>query len=173
MEVKLRQAMREDREILANLLEKYSYEFSQYQNNDVNKLGLYGYEYLDCYWWDEENRWAYFIEVDNKLAGFTMINDFPEAEDRKTNFVVSEFFVLYKYRRLGVGKKAFFMVLDLHRGTWQLKRHPKNIDSVHFWNKVVDEYTNGKYELVQSYPKTEYADGTLGDVFFFDNSLHT
>jgi predicted acetyltransferase len=95
-----------------------------------------------------------------------MINDFPEAEDRKTNFVISEFFVLYKYRRVGIRKKAVFMAFDLHKGTWQLKRHPKNMASVHFWDKVVNEYTNGKFELVKSYPKTEYGDGTLGDVFF-------
>jgi len=170
MEIKIRQALLEDREILSNLLEKYNYDFSKYNNNDVNKLGLYGYEYLDCYWWEEEKRWAYFIEAEDKLAGFIMVNDYPEAEDRKTDLVISEFFVMHKYRRMGIGKKAFFMVLDLHRGTWQLKRHPKNMDSVHFWDKVVDEYTNGNYELVKSYPNTEYGDGTLGDIFFFDNT---
>jgi predicted acetyltransferase len=98
-----------------------------------------------------------------------MINDYPEVEDRKTDFVISEFFVMQKYRKMGIGKKAFFMAMDLHKGTWQLKRHPKNMASVHFWDKVVDEYTNGNYELVKSYPNTEYSDGTLGDVFFFDN----
>ena len=31
-----------------NLLEKYLYEFSQWEKTDVNEEGLYGYEYLDC-----------------------------------------------------------------------------------------------------------------------------
>jgi predicted acetyltransferase len=172
MEVKLRRALLEDREIIANLLEKYSYEFSQYSNNDVNKFGLYGYQYLDCYW-TETNRHPYIIEVDEQIAGFALINDFPEVEDRKTDFCVSEFFVMHKYRRSGVGKKAFFMAMDLHKGKWQLKRHPKNLASVYFWDKVVDEYTSGNYELIKSYPNTEYDDGTLGDVFFFDNSQHS
>ncbi len=48
-------------------------------------------------------------------------------------------------------------------------RHPKNISSVHFWDKVISDYTNGKYELVNSYPRTEYDDGTLADVFFFNS----
>ena len=47
-----------EKEILRNLLEKYDYEFSQYDNRDVNKLGLYGYKYLDNYW-TEKNRWAF------------------------------------------------------------------------------------------------------------------
>ena len=168
MKVELRQVNVEDREILANLLEKYDYEFSQYDNRDVNKLGLYGYKYLDCYW-IEEKRWAYFIMADDKLAGFVMINDIPEVEDRKTDFSMAEFFAMYKYRRTGVGRRAFFLALDLHKGKWQLKRHPKNLSSVYFWDKVVDEYTQGDYELKNSYPNTEYADGSLGDIFFFSN----
>ena len=74
MNIVLRRANLEDREVLANLLEKYDYEFSQYDSRDVNKLGLYGYK-----------------------------------------------------------------------------------------------YTNGDYELIKSYPNSEYADGTLGDIFFFSN----
>lgn len=65
MDVALREVPLEEREILANLLEKYLYEFSQYDGCDINKLGLYGYKYLDCYWL-EDKRWAYFIEVDGK-----------------------------------------------------------------------------------------------------------
>ena len=168
MNVSLRQVNLDEREILANLLEKYDYEFSQYDNRDVNKLGLYGYKYLDFYW-IEENRWAYFIEVDNQLAGFVMVNDFPEAEDRETDFSIAEFFVMHKYRCSGVGKKAFFSVLEIHKGKWQLKRHPKNMTSVIFWDKAVSEYTNGNFELIEAYKGTEYADGSLGDIFFFES----
>ena len=168
MKTELKQVLPEDREILSNLLEKYEYEFSQYDNRDVNKLGLYGYPYLD-YYWAEKNRWAYFIKVDGQLAGFVMINDYTAVEGIKTDFVISEFFVMYKYRRAGVGKKAFFGVLGLHKGSWQLKRHQKNLPSVHFWNKVVDEYTCGNYKMIAACPNTEYADGTLADVFFFDS----
>lgn len=42
-----------EKEILRNLLEKYDYEFSQYDQRDVNDLGLYGYDYLDNYWTEE------------------------------------------------------------------------------------------------------------------------
>jgi predicted acetyltransferase len=168
MNIILKQIDLEEREILSNMLEKYDYEFSQYDNRDVNKLGLFGYKYLD-YYWTEESRWAYFIIVDGKLAGFVMVNDLPEAEDRETDFQIAEFFVMYKYRRLGVGKQAFFKVLDMHKGRWQLKVHPKNVTSVHFWTKVVNKYTKGNYELVESYPGTEYDDGSLGNVYFFSS----
>jgi len=169
MQVALRQVPIEEREILANLLEKYGYEFSQYTGQDVNSLGLYGYKYLDCYWL-EENRWAYFIMADGKLAGFVLINEYAEAAERETDFSVAEFFVMHKYRRGGVGRQAFFLAADLHRGRWQLKRHPKNLGSVYFWDKVIAEYTKGNYEFVKSHPSAAFdADDTLGDVFFFEN----
>ena len=97
-----------------------------------------------------------------------MVNDFPEAKE-ETDYSLSEFFIMYKYRRSGVGKYAATKMFDMFKGRWQLKRHPKNIGSVYFWDKVVSEYTSGNYRLVKSYPDSEYADGTLGDIFFFES----
>ncbi len=168
MNIELKRVTIEEKEILRNILEKYDYEFSQWDKRDVNMLGLFGYNYLD-YYWTEEKRWVYFIKVDGKLAGFVMVIDLPEVHDRETDFQMAEFFVLYKYRRSGVGRQAFFEVLNLHKGRWQLKMHPANIASVHFWNRVIGEYTNGKFELIKSYPGTEYDDGTPADVFFFES----
>ncbi|MGN1341516.1 MAG: GNAT family N-acetyltransferase [Oscillospiraceae bacterium] len=159
-----------EKNILKNLLEKYQYEFSQWDKRDVDENGLYGYEYLDCYF-TEENRFPYFIKVDGKLAGFAMISDYPEVPDRQTDFCLSEFFVMHKYRRSGVGREVVRQLLERHHGRWQLKRHPNNTASVHFWNKVIAELTNDCFTLVEAYPdhEVDYDDGTPADVFFFEN----
>jgi len=167
MDIELKRINVEDKEILKNLIEKYDYEFSQWDNRDVNKLGLYGYDYLDCYW-TEEKRWAFFIVVDGNLAGFVMVNNYLEVNE-ETDYSLAEFFVMYKYRRSGVGRFAAIKVFDMFHGKWQLKRHPKNIASVHFWNEVISEYTVGKYTLIESYPNSVYDDGTLADIFLFAN----
>ena len=167
MKIELKQAAADDKEVLRNLLEKYNYEFSQWDLRDVNKFGLYGYDYLDCYW-TEKNRWAFLIMVDGSLAGFAMVNDFPEAGE-STDYSIAEFFVMYKYRLNGVGKAVARRLFDEFHGKWQIKRHPKNTASVYFWDHVISEYTGGKYRLVKSYPGIPYADGTLGDIFFFEN----
>ena len=139
--LKIIEAKKEDRDTVMNLLEKYLYEFSQWEKTDVNDNGLYGYEYLDCYF------------------------------EEKTDFCLSEFFIMNKYRRKGYGKEAVFQVLNMHHGKWQLKRHPHNIGSVHFWNNVIAEYTKGNFRLVEKYPNKEvdYDDGIPADVFFFEN----
>lgn len=166
------EAKREDRDTLMNLLEKYLYEFSQWDLNEVDENGLYGYEYLDCYF-EEERRYPYLLMVDDKIAGLILVSDHPEVPEEDTDFCISEFFIMHKYRRKGYGKEAVFKVFDMHRGKWQLKRHPHNLGSVTFWNNVVDEYMGGNYRLVESYPNKEvdYGDGTAADVFFFDNSI--
>lgn len=157
------------KEILRNLLEKYDYEFSQYEDNDVNDLGLFGYDYLD-YYWTEKNRWAFFIRVEGKLAGFAMVNDFPESE-RRTDYCLSEFFILYKYRRCGVGSYVARWLWDRFPGSWHLKYHPHNLPSVEFWNRAVDSYTGGKFERLEGdIEATKYRDGTQGMLLFFDTT---
>jgi predicted acetyltransferase len=116
MNITIEEITIDEKEILRNLLEKYNYEFSQYDDRDTNKLGLYGYKYFDNYW-TEENRFSFFIKVDNKLAGFIMINDYPE-NNIKTSYTISEFFIIYKYRRHGIGKYTVNYILNKFKGKW-------------------------------------------------------
>ena len=155
-----------EKEILRNLHEKYCYEFSQYNNKlDVNELGLYGYDDLDnC--WTEENLFPYFMKIENKLAGFMIVNDSP-INGLETEWTMADFFVMYKYRKMGIGTFAVRNVFEKHKGKWGLMYHPHNIVSKKFWNKVVNEYTKGKYELITEYKEAVYEDGTNAEVLIF------
>jgi predicted acetyltransferase len=167
MKVKLVRIKITEKEILKNLLEKYNYEFSQYDKTDVNKLGLYGYDWLD-YYWTTENRFPYFITADNVLAGFVLISNNPEIA-METDYTIAEYFVMYKYRRSGIGKYILYQILNKYKGTWQIKYHPKNTVSEKFWNNVIHEYTQGEYRIIKNNPDTLYHDGTTGEVILFDN----
>jgi predicted acetyltransferase len=169
MMAELRKVTYDEKEILRNLMEKYNYEFSQYDLDDVNQLGLYGYKNFDPYWTDE-NRHPFFIVVDGKLAGFVLVNTHHTADGELAEHSIAEFFVMYKYRRMGIGRFAAFSAFDMFPGRWQLKRHPKNITSVHFWDRVVDEYMHGKYRLIQNYEGYSYNDGSRSDMYLFDNT---
>ena len=105
----------------------------------------------------------------DKLAGFAMITNRLMSMIEKLIFKWQSFSYYISTVVWVWGNKHFYKVLELHKGKWHLKRHPANISSVHFWDKVINEYTNGNFELVNSYPRTEYDDGTLADVFFFNN----
>lgn len=166
MKISIASVKKDEKEILNNLLEKYRYEFSQYNKMDVNSLGLYGYDFLDNYW-TEDNRFPFFIKIEDKLAGFVMVNDYPELK-LETDYSISEFFVMYKYRRQGIGKYAVKYILDRFSGKWQLKFHPKNEVSQSFWINTIDEYTNGKYKIIKDAREAVYEDGTIGHVLLFE-----
>ena len=155
----------DEKEILRNLLEKYLYEFSQYDLGDVNALGLYGYNYLDNYW-TEDNRWAFFIRVDGRLAGFAMVNDYMELR-HDGEYNMAEFFILHKYRRSGVGRWAAHQLFTRFPGKWELKYHPFNEISAAFWHQVIHE-SSDRIILHEGVEEFAYADGTPGDIFFFD-----
>ncbi|HAF87275.1 MAG TPA: hypothetical protein DCG13_01785 [Legionellales bacterium] len=56
----------EQKPILANLLELYTYDFAEFAHFDIGDNGLYGYERLPLYW-TEPNHFHYLIYV-NKIA---------------------------------------------------------------------------------------------------------
>ena len=167
MQLELVPVRAEEKEILRNLMEKYDYEFSQYDDRDVNMLGLYGYDYFDCYW-TEDTRHPFFIKADGKLAGFVMVGNFmeffPEAKHS-----MAEFFVLYKYRRCGVGTFAATEVFRRFPGLWELRCHPKNTTSVFFWDKVIRENTRDVL-CIPEHPENPYDDGSPSRVYRFDTS---
>ena len=149
MEINLVAVERDEKEILRNLMEKYDYELSQYGHDDVNKLGLYGFDYLDNYWQPGARRWAYFIKVDGILAGFAMVvSDYFYTKNRDLDYQMSDFFVMYKYRGKGVGKFAANYLFDMYKGAWELNTVNINTSSVKFWSNVVGDYTGGEYEVI-------------------------
>jgi predicted acetyltransferase len=112
------------------------------------------------------------LDVDGNLAGFVMVFNHRNEGDPETDYQIAEFFVIYKYRRSGVGKQAFFQVLDKHKGRWGLGTHPKNVTAMKFWENSICEYTKGKYESIKS-NSNAYPDGSHINLFYFDNGQHS
>lgn len=135
----------EEKMLLVRLMELYEYEFSAYSHDDINEYGYYGYEHIDDYW-NEEGRFPYLIRVNGKIAGFVLVC--PHCNYRKEHDArcIGEFFVMLKYRRLGIGKQAAKQVFDQHRGCWEVCYWKNNGPASVFWEKVVEEYTNGHYQ---------------------------
>ena len=166
MDITIETVKIEEKEILRNLLEKYNYEFSQYEKTDVNSLGLYGFDYLD-YYWTEKNYFPYFIKLNNLLAGFAMVTDHLDI-NIETNFTMAEFTIFFKYRKMGIGRYVVKELFKKHKGKWQIKFHPKNETSEIFWTNVVNEYSKGNYEIIENNTETIYRDGTIGKVIILE-----
>ena len=164
MQTKLLPAASSDRQRLENLLEKYIYEFSQYDKTHFDADGLFGYEWLPTYFEGRDDRAAYLIYAEGSLAGFALINRIAEC-DRPLDWAVAEFFVAYPFRRNGVGSAAMEQVFARHSGRWQIKYHSKNLPSAAFWNGIARHYAAGSVETL--FGAEDYADGTPATVLCF------
>lgn len=158
----------EEKQVLGNLFKMYCYEWSQYIKHDVNNQGEYEFEYDLPNFFVKKNRYPFFIKVNGILAGFVLVADDFEVH-MDSDYNISEFFVMHKYRQAGVGRYAAKTVFDMFHGKWEIARHPHNIPSVRFWDCIVAEYTHGKYEIIKSCKDFIYKDGTLGDIISFEN----
>jgi predicted acetyltransferase len=168
MRIEIVEVPLEEKPVLLNLLKMYCYEWSQYTKFDVNNQGEYEFEYQISNYWDKEKYYPFFIKVNGILAGFVLIADDFEL-NLNSDYAISEFFVMYKYRRAGVGRYAAKVVFDMFHGKWEIGRHPHNTASVRFWDSIVDEYTDGNYEVIKSCKDLVYHDGTLGEIILFEN----
>jgi predicted acetyltransferase len=142
MEIEVIQAGIEDKPILQRMMELYQYDFSEFEDTDLDGHGMFGYAYLDHYW-VEVNRWPYLVRVDGKLAGFVLVSQHTFiAQDGRS---ISEFFILRKYRLKGVGSQVARWIFDHHPGKWEVFEYYNNLPSQAFWRKVITEYTAGNF----------------------------
>ncbi|NKB70125.1 MAG: GNAT family N-acetyltransferase [Candidatus Latescibacteria bacterium] len=144
MHVEVKAMPPEQRPLLHNLMQKYLYDFSEYDRDDVDEEGLYFYKYTDLYWVEPE-RYPFLIRAAGKIAGFALVrrsSGFDEAPFHS----MAEFFVMRKYRGQGVGRAAAVQLFDLFPGRWHVAQEPRNQPSQIFWQQVVGDYSGGRYE---------------------------
>jgi predicted acetyltransferase len=164
MKVEIVQVQVTEKSVLQNLIELYEYDFSEFNDADVNMYGLYGYKYFDCYW-TEDTRYPFFIKVDGIYAGFVLINEHCHVLKDPGSKTIAEFFVMKKYRRKGIGKRVAFQAFNKFPGQWEVLQHGENEPSKLFWRKVISEYTNNNYKHEKA--KTELWEG---QALTFNNS---
>jgi predicted acetyltransferase len=146
MDVSLLEAKDEDRAVVRRLIELYRYDFSEFDGADVGVHGDYGYPYLDHYW-TEPGRHPFLFQVDGKWAGFALVREIPPYD-------MAEFFVMRKYRRIGIGRRAATEVLGRFPGSWQVRQQLSNPAATIFWRRAIPypyaERTTGD-EIIQEF----------------------
>jgi predicted acetyltransferase len=141
----LRQASKEDKTAIENLMQFYIYDFTEFIKYDVEDNGLFApYPHLEDYWREENNKFPYVIRKEDKYVGFVLVK-LIESEER-SYFSIAEFFVMKKYRRLGIGKAIAVQVFDLHKGQWEVYQKESNKPAQVFWKNVIKEYTKGQFK---------------------------
>lgn len=161
MKIKVSRAPFKDKSIIQNMLQLYIYDFSEFEDYELDENGLFKYDYLDQYWL-EEDRYPFIIRGNGNLAGFALLN--RQSFILEKALTVAEFFVLRRYRRRGIGRKAAFTLFDRFHSDWEIRQIKTNTTGQLFWRKIIGEYTGGNF---QEYENTK---GWGGPIQVFRNN---
>ena len=142
MHIEVLPALIHDKSIIQRMMELYQYDFSEFANTDLDEHGYFSYSYLD-YYWVESNRYPFLVRVDDKLAGFALVNQSTCLLN--SQYALAEFFILRKYRKHGIGRQVAFHILDLFHGRWEIYQAHTNLIAKQFWQNVIEVYTAGNY----------------------------
>jgi predicted acetyltransferase len=119
--------------IIANLLELYAHDFSEFHDVEIGEDGRFGYPPLPLYW-SEPDRHPFFIKLDGKLAGLVLVTRKEAVWD------MAEFFVLRGCRRRGIGTQVAQEVWRRFPGSWQVRVMQRNTSARHFWSAAISNF---------------------------------
>jgi predicted acetyltransferase len=142
----------EDKIVLQNLIQLYRYDSSEFDGHVLTQHGSYLYKYLD-HQWTEGYRRPLIVKVDGEIAGFVLVNlgvpkEYVKVSNATKTNVISDFFIMRKFRRKGYGMQTAFSIFDKFPGAWEIRQTKTNIPANSFWKKLIHEYTNGFYKEV-------------------------
>ena len=157
-------------QIITNLMQLYKYDFSEFAEvgsryGEVGPDGRFTYEGLDSYW-REEGRVPLKLEADGRLAGFVLVNRWS-ALNRVLDHSVAEFFVLRKYRRIGVGSRAAGVLFVRWPGRWEVAVAEYNKPALSFWRKAIRAAVDSTVEVY-----TGDFERQVGTVLCFNSRPH-
>jgi predicted acetyltransferase len=144
--------------ILANLLELYAHDFSEFFDVELGEDGRFGYSSLPLYW-SELDRHPFLVRVDGKLAGLVLVQRKAGIWD------MAEFFVVRRYRRQGIGSEIAQQVWRRFPGAWEVRVMEANRAGCAFWKRAISEFAG---EAISS-ARAEDA-GKWWDVFSFEST---
>lgn len=132
--------------LMQTLMNLYFYDLAEYAtaedwNPDLGEDGIYPNRYFAPYWTAEgiaEGRRPFLIRVSGKPAGHIYVNQ--HSFSGKSDQSLAEFFVLRKFRGLGVGRAAAWLTFGLFPGVWEVAQTRKNFPAQAFWRKTISRY---------------------------------
>jgi predicted acetyltransferase len=127
--------------VIQNLFEFAVYDLSELNNANIKKSGLFEPKINAAELYKDNNCYIYTIQVDDQLAGFVIVKYIKEEQ----LYYLNHFFILRKYRKQGIGRRAACEVFDRFKGSWRVSQFEWNMLEQLFWRNVLDQYTKGAY----------------------------
>jgi predicted acetyltransferase len=145
--VEVLSAPSEQEPVLANLLELYAHDLSEFFDIQLQPNGRFGYPLLSRYW-EEETRRPFLVKVDRAIAGFVLITRGSRISGDPQIWDVAEFFIVRRHRRRGIGASAAAEVWRRFPGPWEVRVLEGNMPARSFWRSTIDSFVDAWREEV-------------------------
>ncbi len=97
-------------------------------------------------WFNDPSAQLITIVNENHPVGFALLQiRQPLHAGGRTSHVMAEFFIAGPLRRRGLGQAAVRLILDRFPGEWHISENLHDERAVHFWRRVVRDYTRCEY----------------------------
>ena len=159
--VEIISASREQEPILANLLELYAHDFSEFMELEIGPDGRFGDEPLSLYW-KEAGRHPFLIKASGNLAGFALVREGSQISGTEDIRDMAEFFIIRGRRRLGIGMKAAQDLWRRFPGKWEIRVRDRNRGAKEFWAGAITAFI-----AKTIHPTAFQKDGVLWHLFSF------
>jgi len=136
-------ASSEQQSTIANLLQLYAHDFSEFHDLELGADGRFEYKPLPLYWSDP-TRHPFLVKVDGQLAGFVFVK-----REEKGVWDVAEFFIARAFRRQGIGMKVAHEVWKRYTGLWEVRVMQLNGAGVSFWRRAITAFTGEEIRPMQ------------------------
>ncbi|NGZ77166.1 GNAT family N-acetyltransferase [Saccharibacillus sp. VR-M41] len=104
---------------------------------------MYEFRDFDAYW-NEPGRYPFLLRADGKLAGFALIRLIGPSDEGSSEkadglgiYEMVEFFVMKKYRKQGIGRRAADELFRRFPGRWKLGVMEENAPALSFWREAI------------------------------------
>ncbi len=148
-------AASEDEPVLANLLELYIHDFSEFLHLDVGADGRFGYPHLSLYW-RESSRHPFLVRMDGKLAGFVFVKKGSEVSENTGIWDIAEFFIVRKYRRQGMGTHVAHEIWRRFPGKWEIRVREENHSAYYFWKRAIEAFVGQEIPSLRAQKGEKY-----------------
>jgi predicted acetyltransferase len=147
-------ATAEQQPTLANLLELYAHDFSEFHPLEIGASGKFGYPSLPFYW-SEPGRYPLLIRMGGNLAGFVLVKRGSEVSGNLTVWDMAD----EVWRRFP--------------GPWEVRVMQSNLSAHHFWECAISAFAGeaphpvfaekgGKHWKLYSFNSERAAEKSLG-----------
>jgi len=142
--IELHAARRDELQIIENLMQFYTYDFSEWVPLALGEHGFFNLLPLSDYW-GKPATLPFLIKVDGELAGFVTVDDEIHVPDARYN--IGYLFVGRRFRGQGVARFVVSTLLNRLPGRWQIFHVEANSPARLFWAAVIPLVTQDRFSL--------------------------